>query len=179
MGVVRESRKFSGHPSTGRIARLSLRQHYRRRRRGLGGKYFSGNYYVKFGHFSGKNHVKFGNFVNFSGKYHKNSGILIIFWGQESCKIRAFCWFFNTYFSGKNFVPPKVDWAPTPITSYSYSQRQTLQLAILTLCGNLEMSGILSNYSVDSTHFGHVVRTDNMGYVFNASLHGCTIGVCG
>jgi len=28
-------------------------------------KYFSGNYYVKFGHFSGKNPVKFGNFVNF------------------------------------------------------------------------------------------------------------------
>jgi len=42
-------------------------------------KYFSGNYYIKFGHFSGKNHVKFGNFVNFSGKYNKNSGILIIF----------------------------------------------------------------------------------------------------
>ena len=35
-------------------------------------KYFSGNYYVQLGHFSGKNHVKFGNFVNFSGKYHKN-----------------------------------------------------------------------------------------------------------
>jgi len=29
-------------------------------------KYFSGNYYVKFGHFSGKNHLKFGHFVNFS-----------------------------------------------------------------------------------------------------------------
>jgi len=41
-------------------------------------KYFSGNY-VKFGHFSGKNHVKFGNVVNFSGKYHKNLGILLIF----------------------------------------------------------------------------------------------------
>jgi len=59
---------------------------HRRRRRGAGGtcppkireKYFSGNYYVKFGHFSGKNHAKFGNFVNFLGKY-KNSGILIIF----------------------------------------------------------------------------------------------------
>ena len=49
-------------------------------------KYFSGNYYVKFGHFSGKNHVKFGNFVNFSGKYHKNSGILIFFFGQISLK---------------------------------------------------------------------------------------------
>jgi len=29
--------------------------------------------------FSGKNHVKFRNYVNFSGQYHKNSGILIIF----------------------------------------------------------------------------------------------------
>jgi len=43
------------------------------------GKIFSVNYYVKFGHFSGKNHVKFGNFVNFSGKHHKNSGILKFF----------------------------------------------------------------------------------------------------
>ena len=39
----------------------------------------SGNLYVKFRHFSGKNHVKLGNFVNFSGKYNKNSGIVIIF----------------------------------------------------------------------------------------------------
>ena len=60
---------------------------HRRRRRGQGGhvppkigeNIFSGNYYVKFGHFSGKNQEKFGNFVNFSGKYHKNSGILIIY----------------------------------------------------------------------------------------------------
>ena len=52
--------------------------------------FFSGNYYVKLGHFSCKNHVKFGNFVNFLGKYDKNLGILIIF-GKESCKIRAFC----------------------------------------------------------------------------------------
>jgi len=37
-----------------------------------------------------KNHVKLGNFVNFSGKYHKNVGNLIIL-GLESCKIRAFC----------------------------------------------------------------------------------------
>jgi len=61
-----------------------------RRARGGGNreKYFSGNYYVKFGHFSGKNRVKFGNFVNFSVKYHTNSGILIIF-RQESCKIWA------------------------------------------------------------------------------------------
>ena len=55
-----------------------------RRRRGnvppkIREKYFSGNYYVKLGHFSGKNHVKFGNSVNFSEKYYKNSGILLIF----------------------------------------------------------------------------------------------------
>jgi len=44
------------------------------------GKYFSGNYNVnKIRAFSGKNHVKFGNFVNCLGKYHKNSGIFIIF----------------------------------------------------------------------------------------------------
>jgi len=30
------------------------------------GKYFSDNYYVKFGHFLAKNNVKFGHFVNFS-----------------------------------------------------------------------------------------------------------------
>jgi len=65
-------------------------------------KYFSGNYYVKFGHFSGKNHVKFWNFVNFSGKYHKNLGILII----VQAKIMLI---FHTYFSGKNVLPPKVD----------------------------------------------------------------------
>jgi len=29
--------------------------------------------------FSGKSHVKFGDFVKFSGKYHKNSGTMIIF----------------------------------------------------------------------------------------------------
>ena len=49
-------------------------------------KYFSGNYHVKCWHFSGIYHVKFGNFVNF-----------------------------HTYFSGKNAVPPKVHWAPTPM----------------------------------------------------------------
>jgi len=35
-------------------------------------KYFGGNYYVKFRYFGGINHVKFANFVNFSGKFHKN-----------------------------------------------------------------------------------------------------------
>ena len=39
----------------------------------------SGNFYIKFGHFSGKNRVLLENFVNFSGKRHTNSGILIIF----------------------------------------------------------------------------------------------------
>ena len=29
--------------------------------------------------FGGKNREKFGNFVNFSGKYHKRSGVLIIY----------------------------------------------------------------------------------------------------
>ena len=43
------------------------------------GKNFSGNFYVKFGYFSSKNHVKLVNFVNFSGKYNKKSGIVIIF----------------------------------------------------------------------------------------------------
>ena len=42
-------------------------------------KFFSDNFYVKFGHFSGKNHVNLGNFVTFLGKYHKNLGILIPF----------------------------------------------------------------------------------------------------
>ena len=83
---------------------MNERNHRRMRRGRAGGcpppkkkkteKFFSGNYYVKFGHFSGKNHVKLGNFVNFSGTRHKNSGILI---------------FFHTYSSGKNVVPPKVD----------------------------------------------------------------------
>jgi len=64
-------------------------------------KIFFGQLLCKIRAFSGKNNVTFGSFVNFSGKYHKNSGIFIIF-GQESCKIRA-------YFSGKNVLPPKVD----------------------------------------------------------------------
>jgi len=53
-------------------------------------KYFSGNYYVNSGIIGQKNDIKFQNFVNFSGKYNKNSRILLIF-GQESCKIRSFC----------------------------------------------------------------------------------------
>jgi len=89
------------------------RRLHRRRRRGQGGTcpskfgriYFSGNYYVQFGHFSGKNRVKFRNFVNFSGKWNKNSGILIIFWARIMW-ISGILLIFHTYFSGKNVVPP-------------------------------------------------------------------------
>ena len=42
-------------------------------------KYFSANYYVKFGHFSGKNRVKFGNFDNFSAKNDEKFGHFVIF----------------------------------------------------------------------------------------------------
>jgi len=49
-------------------------------------KYFSGNYYVKFGHISGKNRLKFGYFGNFSGKNHVKFGHFVnlayIFFGQ-------------------------------------------------------------------------------------------------
>ena len=51
------------------------------------------------------------HFFNFSGKNHKNSGILIIF-GQESRKIREFVNFSYIFFRQKCFAP-KVDWAPT------------------------------------------------------------------
>jgi len=51
-------------------------------------KYFSGTYYVKFGHFC----------------------------GQESCKIRTFCWFLIHIFRAKILCPAKVDWAPTPMS---------------------------------------------------------------
>jgi len=84
---------------------------HRRRRRGghiplkFGKTYFSGNYYVKFGHFSSKNYVKFRNFVNFSGKYYKNSGILTIF-RLRTCKIWAFCSFFRHFYGQKHLPPP-------------------------------------------------------------------------
>jgi len=61
-------------------------------------KYLSGNYYVTFGHFSGKNHVKFGNCVNFSGKYHKNYGILIFVSGKNHAKFRHFVNFSHIFF---------------------------------------------------------------------------------
>jgi len=44
-----------------------------------GEKIFFGQLLCKIWAFWGKSHVKFGNFANFSGKYHKNSGILLIF----------------------------------------------------------------------------------------------------
>jgi len=43
------------------------------------GKIFFGQLLRRIRAFSGKDHVKFGNFVHFSVKYHKNSGIFLIF----------------------------------------------------------------------------------------------------
>jgi len=79
-----------------------LNKYHRRRRWGWGEcappkkirkKYFSGNYYVKFGHFSDKNHVKLGNLIkfgyfdNFPGKNHVTFGHFVnfsyIFFGQK------------------------------------------------------------------------------------------------
>ena len=45
----------------------------------FGKNIFFGQLLCKLRALFGQNHVKFGNFVTFSGKYHKNSGILIIF----------------------------------------------------------------------------------------------------
>ena len=79
--------KLQSSPDTSTTVGCKGPGHRSRRRESRGGhvppkireKYFSGNYYVKLGHFVSKNHVKFGNFGNSSGKYHKNSGILLIF----------------------------------------------------------------------------------------------------
>jgi len=91
---------------------------HRRRRWGAGGSnapppkfgqnlFFSGKNRVKFGHFVSffghLYHVKFGNFVKFSGKSHVKFGHFVKF----SC-----------IFSGKNVLPPKVDWAPTPMNTW-------------------------------------------------------------
>ena len=59
-------------------------------------KYFSGNYWVKFGRFSGKKSCNSEILLLFRANIIKNSRILIIFWwgGQESCKIKVFCYFF-------------------------------------------------------------------------------------
>ena len=78
------------------------------------GKYFLGNYYVKFGHFSGKNHVEFGNFVNCSGKY-KKLGYFAIFSGMNRVKFGHFVNFTYIFFRAKMSCPPKVDWAPKPV----------------------------------------------------------------
>jgi len=87
---------------------------HRRRRRGIRGytcplkfgkKYFWGNYYVKFGNFSGKNRAKFGNFVNFSGKYYKNSDILLIFSGKNYVKFGHFVIFSYIFFGQKCRAP--------------------------------------------------------------------------
>jgi len=68
---------------------------------------FFGRLLCKIQAFSGKNHVK-GNFVNFSGKYHKNWSILIIFSGKSHVKFGHFVNFSYTIF-GQNVLPPKVD----------------------------------------------------------------------
>ena len=64
--------------------------HRRRRRGGRGGFGKRAILWKIRAHFSGKNHAKFWDFVNFSDKYNKNSGILLLF-RQESGKTRAFC----------------------------------------------------------------------------------------
>jgi len=77
-------------------------------------KKISGNFYVKFGHFSpyifsGKNNVKFGHFVNFSGKYDKNSGTLIIFRARIMYNtIRALLIFSYIFFKQKCTPPLKL-----------------------------------------------------------------------
>jgi len=73
-----------------------------------GKRFFSGNFYVKFGHFSGKKHVKLGNFVNYSSKYNKNSGILIIFLGKNPVKFGHFVNFSYIFLGQKCPVPLKL-----------------------------------------------------------------------
>jgi len=67
------------------------------------GKYFWGNYYVKFGHFFGKNHVKFENFVNFWANIIVKIGYMDNSSGKNHVK---FGHFVHTYFLGKNVLPP-------------------------------------------------------------------------
>jgi len=88
---------------------------HRRRRQGQGarapskksGKYFRAImnlYRVKFRHFSGKCHAKLGNFDHFRANIIKNSAILIFF-GQISREIRAFCLFCIHNFRAKMSYP--------------------------------------------------------------------------
>jgi len=67
-------------------------------------KYFSGNYYVKFGHFSDKNHVKFGNFVIFFGKILRKFGYYVHFSGKNRVTFGHLV-NFSYIFLGKNVVP--------------------------------------------------------------------------
>jgi len=63
---------------------------------------------LRFGYFSGKNHVKFGNFVNFSGKYNKNSRILLIFARNDHVKFGHFVNFSYIFFGQKCLAPLKL-----------------------------------------------------------------------
>jgi len=64
-------------------------------------KYFSGSYYVEFGHFSGKNHVKSGILLIFQANLIK-IGYFDIFSGKN----HVIVYFFHTHLSGKNVLPP-------------------------------------------------------------------------
>jgi len=68
----------------------------------FGTKYFSGNYYVKFGHF-GENHVKFGKFVDFSENVIKIPGFAN-FSGKSHVKFGHFV-NFSYIFLGENVMP--------------------------------------------------------------------------
>jgi len=70
--------------------------------------YFTGNYYVNFGHFAGRNHLKFGNFVNFSGKSHKKFGYFDNCSDNQIVKFGHFV-NFSYIFWGQKCLPPKVD----------------------------------------------------------------------
>ena len=103
------------------------------------GKYFSGNYHVKFGHFGGKYHVKFGTFVNFSGNCHKNSGIWIIF---------------LYVISGQKCL------APQELSSYAYDQvRSTVLLSpSRKLCARLSFCLRLLSVSLEPDYFKNCGR---------------------
>ena len=87
-------------------------------------QYFSGKNHIKFRHFaifSGIYHVKFGNFVNFSGKYHIKFGHFVNFHAYV--------------FRQKCHVPPKVDWAPTPMVARDRcSDEFTIAMPHFALC---------------------------------------------
>jgi len=70
-------------------------------------KYFSGNYYEKFGHFLGKNHVKFGTGRK-DGHRHVKLGYFDNFSGKNHVKFGHFVQFPYIFF-GQNIMHPKVD----------------------------------------------------------------------